>query len=160
MHTWEVCCGTFFHFSYTLKARRLILTLWEGICWLLDSATCLDRPPELKAKKHKTGACKHTHTHTKKERKWPPDPDRECAKGDFSWSCWISMHLILNTKAHVRRRAGIHCLHVAKSANDDVKGWEVFLARAACWMSPANGAECEQKCSSFCQVAHALGINL
>lgn len=45
----------------------------------MDPATCFKRPPELIAKEHKTGACKHTE----KERKWPPDSDRECAKGDF-----------------------------------------------------------------------------
>ena len=58
-----------FLLSYALPAFRLILTLWEGICWLSDSATCFERPPELKAKKHKTGACKHTHTHTHRKRK-------------------------------------------------------------------------------------------
>lgn len=45
-------------------------------------------------------------TQRKGEEMAPRLWQRMC-KGGFSWSCWISMHLILNTKAHVQRCVGI-----------------------------------------------------
>ena len=66
-----------------------------------------------------------THTNSEKERKWPPDSDRECAKGIFP--------VLLNINAFYPKRQCTcgevcghylkHCLQGAKSTSVD----EVFL---------------------------------